>query len=163
MARFTEARKRDDLPCRLELYENQVEFSVLESDRHFWSPFLNLLVEQVGDDGTCLRGKYGPNVNVWSMFLAAYAATGLAGTGGLIIGLSQYQLGQSATGLLLAAACGLAAIVIYGIGRIGRSLAHPQMIVFHEFLEELFDDVIVHLEDEERRIEKPPEQDSGGQ
>lgn len=150
MRRFEERIAAGDLPCNLELYEHQVEFSILESDRHFWSPFLNLIVES-GRGQTHLRGKYGPNVNVWSMFLAAYAALGIGGTIGLILGMSQLQLDQSPDGLWISAGCAVAAVVVYGIGRIGRSLAHPQMIVFHEFVERVFGDSIVEIDDDEHK------------
>ena len=138
------------MPVTLDLYRHQVEFSMRPADRHFWSPFLNLIIEEGGErGGAVLQGKYGPNVNVWTMFVAAYAALFLAGMVGFILGTSQMGLGQPATGFWISCGCAALALVIYGIGRIGLRLAHPQTMVIHGFIVGLFGEHVVALRDEE--------------
>ena len=144
------ARKHDDPPCVLHLYEHQVEFSVRQADRHFWSPFLNLIVEPTAD-GATLHGKYGPNVNVWTMFLATYAVAGIAGAVGLVVAWSQSMIGQEVTGLWITVGCAVIAAIVYVLGRVGRHLARPQMVVFHDFIEAKFGPHIVEILDEEHR------------
>ena len=99
-----------------------------------------------------LRGKYGPNVNVWTMFVAAYAVFFLAGMVGFALGTSQMGLGQPATGLWIVAGCVLLAMLVYGVGRIGPRLAHPQTMVIHGFIVELFGEHVVALRDEEAPV-----------
>ncbi len=145
-----QAEATPDGPCALQLYERQVEFSVPESRRHFWSPFLNLIVE-TAPGGAVLHGKYGPNVNVWTMFMAAYAVCFFGAVAGFFIGTSQLQLKgeQPLTGFYLVAGAAAAAATIYAIGRVGRHLAHPQMLEFHGCVREWFGSHIVDLLDEE--------------
>jgi hypothetical protein len=47
-----------------------VEMRVRE--RTFWSPYLNLEVEDE-PDGSAIRGRFSPHPNVWTMFMAVYA------------------------------------------------------------------------------------------
>lgn len=153
MDEFRARRDCGDLPCQVQLYEHQVEFSVRERDRHFWSPFLNLVIESTSDE-TVLYGKYGPNVNVWSMFLAAYAALFIGAAVGFFLGTSQMQLDQPLTGFWLTLGCTVGAVVVYVVGRIGRSLAHPQMMMFHGCVERVFGEHIIDIEDEEALVER---------
>lgn len=146
---FARRIEREELPCVVQLYEHQVEVSIRESDRHFWSPFLNLIVEQRGGGVSSLSGKYGPNINVWTMFLAAYAVLFIAGTAGFFIGTSQMQIEQPVTGFYLTAGCVIGAMLFYGVGLLGRRLAHPQMEIIHSFLQETFAGQLLELRDEE--------------
>ena len=148
MELFASRKAAGGHPCVMRLYNNQVEFSMRPADSHFWSPFLNLIV-QATPEGSVLSGKYGPNVNVWTMFLAVYAACFLLGSAGVVFGLSQTNLGQPAWGFWLSVGCASVATVTYAIGRFGRMLAHPQMLIIHAFLEEEFRDHVIDLMDEE--------------
>ena len=145
---FAQKKAAREGPCVLNLYEHQVEFSVPGTDRHFWSPFLNLIVE-TGAGTTTLYGKYGPNVNVWTMFVAGYAILFLTAVAGFFIGTSQMQLDQPLTGFHLMGGCAAAAAVVYAIGLFGRYLARPQMVQFHECIERWFADHILEIADEE--------------
>lgn len=150
MALFAARKQAGDLPYVLRLYEHQVELSVREADRHFWSPFLNLIVH-TEDGRTTLRGKYGPNINVWTMFLGAYAALFIVGSVGVVAAWSQALIKQPVTGHWVALGCAALAAAIYALGRFGRHLAHPQMVGFHDFIETLFAGHILALRDEEAR------------
>ena len=145
---FRERKSADELPCEIELFDRQVEFSVRDRDRHFWSPFLNLIIESERDE-TVLYGKYGPNGNVWSMFLAAYAALFLTAAVGFFIGTSQMQIDQPITGFWITGGAFLLAVVVWFVGRVGRALAHPQMVMLHECVERIFGEDILEIEDEE--------------
>lgn len=145
---FRQRKEEGSAACILHLYEHQVEFSVRAVERHFWSPFLKLIVETT-DEGTRLYGKYGPNVNVWSMFMAAYVALSLTGSVGLVIGFSQLSLRLEPAGFQISAWCAVGLAVVYAVGRVGRQLAHPQMLVFHNEIETMFANHIIELRDEE--------------
>jgi hypothetical protein len=69
-----------------------------ENERHYWSPQLTLQVEKRGD-GSYIRGLYGPNPTVWTMFVFFYTLFAVIGLIGTIFGLSQLQLGYPAWAL----------------------------------------------------------------
>ena len=65
-----------------------------EKDRHFWSPRLNLSIEETADGHTRIEGTYGPNANVWGLFLYAYLLIGTLGTFAGVFGFAQWMIGM---------------------------------------------------------------------
>lgn len=139
--RFGDHKDSGTAPFDLYIEDRQVEMSVDAGRRHFWSPYLKLRLEQQ-QNATVLKGTFGPNINVWSMFLAAYAVCVLTGSTGLIIGVSQLLIDQSPVGLWLTAGGLAASTLIWAAGQIGQRLAYDQMVAIHLFVHELFVDVL---------------------
>ncbi len=137
MERFEECLNSADCPYVTQFHEHQVEITVPDKDQHFWSPYLNLLVEP-DDSGAELDGRFGPNISVWTMFVAAYAVLGISGGVGLMMGFSQMSLGQPTTGFGVALGCLVAIAAVYGIAMIGQRLAGPQMDEIRSFVEQRF-------------------------
>ncbi len=145
MERFEELQGDDSHRCEVLLLERQVEMTVTAEERHYWSPYLKMLLKEEGTQ-TVLEGKFGPNINVWSLFLAAYAVLAIVGSGGLILATSQFQLGQSPTGLWLSTTCLVLAVVVWIAGKIGQRWAYDQMVLIHtvvhqEFAGSIADDI----------------------
>lgn len=126
-------------PFVTRFHQHQVEITIPESDQHFWSPYLNLLIDP-DDSGALIDGRFGPNVSVWTMFVAAYAILSLIGSVGLIMGFSQLSLGESPGGLWVAAICLVLIAAVYGLALVGQNLAKPQMNRIREFVETTFSD-----------------------
>lgn len=121
-------------PCRLTVVGRHVEVDVHERIRHFWSPRLSLELEPRDGAETILRGLFGPNANVWTLFMAAYAFTALSAMFSGVFGLVQLGLGQSPWGLAIAGAAVLAALLPYGGSLVGQRLAADQMELLRCFL-----------------------------
>ena len=100
-------------------------------DRHLWSPRLNLSMEETPDGRTRIDGTYGPNANVWSMYLYAYLITGLLGILSGIFGTCQWMIGEYPWGLWLFGAVVLVAIGLYIAAQFGQKLAARQMYQIH--------------------------------
>lgn len=137
MARFESCFDSSDCPYVSQFHEYQVEITVPDDRQHFWSPYLNLLIEPDGD-GAELDGRFGPNISVWTMFVAAYAVLGISGGVGLMMGFSQMSLDQSASGFMVAAGCLAGIVLVYVVALFGQRLAGPQMLEIRKFVEENF-------------------------
>lgn len=74
--------------------ENHVLISLPRKDRHFWSPTLDINFEEESES-TTVRILIGPAPAVWTFFMFGYSLAGLSIIAGLILGYSQYILGQN--------------------------------------------------------------------
>ncbi len=103
-----------------------------EEERHFWSPRLNLSLEESGENTTRINGVYGPNANVWSLFLYGYLGIGFLALIAAVLGISQWVIGKEPWGFwwLLVAAIGL--VLLYLVGRTGRRLGARQTLRLHK-------------------------------
>ena len=122
-------------PCRLEVRGGHVEIMIRDELRHYWSPRLSIEVEAHAD-GAVLHGHFGPNPDVWTLFLAAYGFLGLSAlfAGGL--GLVQLSLGMPAWGLWVTTGSLLGLALPYMGSLVGQRLAAEQMQLLRCFLEE---------------------------
>jgi hypothetical protein len=146
-------RLRDHLdtsgcPCRGDVYERQVEVRICEREHHTWSPGLNVLLDETDEGGARLRGTFGPNPSVWTMFMAGYAVSGMTmGTGLLVLSSQMMLRGEERWGgwLLLAGVVGCA--LVYGLARIGQRLAAPQMEMIRDTIAGAFPDDRIESEE----------------
>jgi uncharacterized integral membrane protein len=105
-----------------------------DSERTFWSPYLNLEVDDE-PDGAAIVGRFSPHPNVWTMFMAIYILLALAALGGLSYGIVQYTLGQTPWSLwIVPAAMGLFGFV-YGATLIGQGLGAEQMYTMRSLVD----------------------------
>ncbi len=142
MERFEQLRTDRSHPCEIYLLDRQVEMTVDREQRHVWSPYLKMLLEEEGPH-TILRGKFGPNINVWSLFLAAYAVLAITGSGGIILATSQLQIGQTPSGFLLSSVCLVLAVLVWVAGKIGQRWAYDQMVLIHRIVHDAFEGTVV--------------------
>jgi len=113
-----------------------ITLKIPQEDRHYWSPQLTLSIEDQ-EGGSIIRGLYGPNPRVWSMFMFGYAALGSITFFVGIIGFSNYSLGADSRILwLLPLLIGLA-LVLYIIAQLGQKTGAQQMFTLHHFYEDV--------------------------
>jgi len=127
--------------CRVEVfYDTQVEIRIIREHHHMWSPQLILFLDST-EQKTKMRGKFGPDGQVWTMFMAGYATSAMLALGGLIVLSSQMMLrDQSPWGLWLIAASIAHTIFVYVVAQIGQRLATPQMELIHALICRSFPD-----------------------
>ena len=112
-------------------------------DRHLWSPRLNLSMEQTPDGRTLINGTYGPNANVWSMYLYAYLITGLLGVLSGIFGICQWLIGEYAWGLWVFGGIVVLGLALYIAAQFGQKLGARQMYQIHLAYEDAIGNIAV--------------------
>lgn len=116
---------------------NMAVLSIPDEKKHFWSPQLTLGMDETDTQGvTMLRGMYGPSTSVWLAFVFTYGILGIVASFALIIGLSQYTMGQSSYALYIAFFSVLGICALYFISFSGQKIGGAQMEVLHGFVEE---------------------------
>lgn len=138
----------DPGPLRGQVFRRHAVVQMRDGERTFWSPYLNLEVEDE-PDGSCIAGRFSPHPNVWTMFMAVYILLAIIALGGLTYGIVQYTLGEPPWSLLIApAALGLFGFV-YGATLIGQGLGAEQMYLMRSLVDRACMDVLdapVHVD-----------------
>lgn len=106
------------------------------SEQHFWSPQLTMTIEET-EEGSHLRGLYGPQPKVWTMFVFFYAMIGFAFAVTGMIGLSFWQIDKPFGFWWLLPVLGVLFISLYATAYAGQKLGHKQMTRLHRFTEEV--------------------------
>ncbi len=105
-----------------------------DGERTFWSPYLNLEVEDE-PDGSAIRGRFSPHPNVWTMFMGVYILLAIAALGGLSYGIVQLTLGQSPWAFWIVPASVALFGFVYGATLIGQGLGAEQMHVMRSLID----------------------------
>jgi len=112
-----------------------VVVSVLDEDRHFWSPELSLDLEE-NEEGTEIRCILGPRSSLWTLFATFYGFAILIGVAGLVLGSSQLTLGMDAYGFWLVPLSIILIASAYTVALTGQKLAYDQMLLLRSFIKE---------------------------
>ncbi len=131
-----------DLQSLFDTKQNEIEGSIVHhhatvkiphDQLHFWSPQLSLSFE-ASEGKTLIRGLYGPNPNVWLLFMFLYFFMGFVALVLLVIGISRLNLGLTAY-ILWAVPFVLGGIfVLWFSGKTGKKLGHDQMYQIHDVI-----------------------------
>ena len=122
--------------CEMKSFPKFVCLRIPEVDRHFWSPRLNLVFEEEGEDVTRVEGTYGPNANVWALFLFGYMIVGSLALFSGILGFSQLAVDNPAWGFWPFALFSIVLVGLYVAAQFGKKLGAPQTHRLHRIYEE---------------------------
>lgn len=125
--------------CAGTVIPNHIVLRIPVTEEHYWSPQLTLNLEE-DEEGTLIRGLYGPKPSVWTMFTFAYVALGVALTFILFLGLSRYSLGMDSSILWMGVIPPLLGLGLYVSSQMGQKMGAEQTFTIHHFLEETLDE-----------------------
>lgn len=108
---------------------------IAEAQRRSWSPRLMLSLYDWPEGGTLVEGTYGPEIEVWSVFLYGYLSTGLLGTLSAIFGGAQLFIGDEPWAFYITGTMTVAALVLYLAAQLGQKLGAVQTLRLHEAYE----------------------------
>lgn len=136
--RLREALEAPDAPCVGSLYGAHAVLKMPDEDQRFWSPQLSIDLEtRPSQNGTRIRGLFGPRPAVWTLFMALYAIIGFSGSMGLAVAYSQWSLDRPATFLWTLPLALVLATAVYGLALLGQRLGEQEMRVLRAFLDEV--------------------------
>lgn len=121
--------------CEPQSFPGFVCLRIPEHERHFWSPRLNLSFEPVDGQYTQVKGVYGPNANVWSLFLYGYLIIGTLAFFAGSLAIVQLIIGHSPWAFWFLGAMLLAAAGLYVLAQFGQKLGATQQFRLHQIYE----------------------------
>lgn len=123
-----------DLPEGVELrpFPGLVGLHITDELRHTWSPRLLLHFEPQADGSTIIEGVYGPEAEVWSIFLYGYFLTGMLGIFSLILGCAQVFVASTPWAFWVTGALAGLAAALYLAAQLGQKLGAWQTFQLHQ-------------------------------
>lgn len=122
--------------CVVKDTDNHIVVQVPVNERHYWSPQLGLSLEEE-DEGTLIRGLYGPTPNVWALFAFGYGALSVLGLFHLIVGFSMWQMGKGTLPLWSLGLEVFLALSLYIAAQMGQKKGAEQLYTLHFLFEEV--------------------------
>ncbi len=107
-----------------------------EKDRHFWSPRLMLGLQSTPEGATVINGTYGPEAEVWGLYLYSYMIVGVLGIFSGTFGFAQRFVGSAPWGLWVLGAMLAIAALLYLSAQLGQKLGAWQTFQLHQAYQE---------------------------
>lgn len=128
--KFKTELKESAFPSRFS--DGHIIIDVPKKEDHFWSPQLNLEIEKHQENKSVLKGLFGPKPQVWTLFMFIHFVVGISF---LIFGVMLYvnwSLDEEfILPLMMVIFLPLLWVLLYFLGRIGKSTGHKQMDDLH--------------------------------
>ena len=132
MDKFKLRLRQEDCLYQGAVLSRHVTLKVKEEQRHYWSPVLNIDAESC-EEGTLLRGHFGPHPNVWTMFLALYASVIFSAIFACMYGFAQLMTDETPWAFASIPIALVLVGLIYTIALLGQNLAQEQMHQLRDF------------------------------
>jgi hypothetical protein len=133
--KFKKALNEDNSRFPSRFSDGHIIIDVPKKEEHFWSPQLNIEIESLEGEKSVLKGLFGPKPQVWTLFMFIHFVVGISF---LIFGVMLYvkwSLGEGIVfPLMMTIFLPLLWVLLYFLGRIGKSTGHSQMDDLHDLM-----------------------------
>jgi hypothetical protein len=135
MESFYHALESKEFNLEPTLLKNHVLVKIPDEIHHYWSPELQLEVNDnyMKDDenyhhqeNTVIRGFVGPKSTVWTLFIFLYVVFGGLALFGIVLGSSQQMLNHAGSGYLYTILGGLGLVSTFAATLIGQKMGEEQ-------------------------------------
>lgn len=115
-----------DYPIEGRIAGNHLMLVIPPAHRHFWSPWLNIEVNE-HDAGSSVLGRFSPNPSVWTGFMLTYIALATLIFFAAMFGVAQWMMDKPPSVLKLIPVFVIIAALMYWASLIGQKIAQAQM------------------------------------
>lgn len=140
ISKFSDNLKDDNCKYCSKIVDGHIVIDIPKEENHFWSPQLNIEVEKLDDKTTIVKGLFGPKPTVWTLFMFFHFAVAVAFIGFAVMAYVQWSLKSDySTALTVVIALPIVWVLMYFLGRLGRSTGHKQMDELYKFMMKTLD------------------------
>lgn len=138
---FSLAETRERLLCAfaghspaydIKVFPEFIGIHIADQDRRYWSPRLFLSLKSTTENTTLVEGIYGPECEIWSIFVYGYFVTGMLGTFSGILGFAQRHIDSYPWGLWVCGTMIVLAALLYLFAQLGQKLGAWQTFQLHQ-------------------------------
>lgn len=131
-ARILQSLAAEPAGLEIKAFAEFIGLHIAASQRRYWSPRLFINFARTPEGTTLIEGTYGPEIEVWSVFLYGYLITGMLGTFATILGGAQLVTEASPWGFWVAGAMAVIALLLYLGAQLGQKLGAWQTFQLHQ-------------------------------
>ena len=124
-----------EVKCEGQVLPGFATFYPKEEEQHYWSPQLTIHFEKT-ENGSLIRGLYGPKPSVWTMFMFFYSLIGFITLIAVMVSLSYWSLGQESLIYWSVPILIFVFLSFYLVAYLGQKFGHQQIVNIHLFLEQ---------------------------
>lgn len=138
LTKFKNVLNDENCPLRGKIAGNHIFLDVPKGESRFWSPHLQLELEEISDKKTLVKGLFGPKPQLWTFFMFIHFFIAVAFIGFSIMFYVQNALKNDTTlALSIVILMPIAWFALYFFGRYAKYKAKKQMHYLHRFMEKV--------------------------
>jgi hypothetical protein len=123
---------------RVSVIEPHIFLKITKEKQHFWSPHLHLEVLEEEGTSSTIKGLFGPNPVVWTMFMFLHFIVAGVFIGCGVWAYVNHSLNESILlPILLMIAMVIIWILFYFGGQVGKERGKEQMNILYQFMQEV--------------------------
>jgi hypothetical protein len=130
--RLVQALATHSPELEVKVFPDFVGVHIGEAARRYWSPRLFLSLQAAPAGGTLIEGIYGPEIEVWGVFLYGYLITGLLATFAGIFGCAQLLVKTEPWAFWVVGTMAVLAGLLYLGAQFGQKLGAWQTFQLHQ-------------------------------
>ena len=138
IAKFKKVLAGENCNFHGKIIGSHIVIDVPSKEAHFWSPQLHIEIDKIDENGTQLKGLFGPKPQVWSLFMFFHFALAVAFIGFSIMAYVKMSLNESyLMPLIICISIPVIWVVLYFLGNVGKRKGKRQMEELNDFMKEV--------------------------
>lgn len=135
LTKFKDDLNDDTCKYYSRIVDSHIIIDVPKEEDHFWSPQLNIEIEQINNQKSVVKGLFGPKPQVWTLFMFIHFAVAVTFIGFTIMTYVKWTIKQDYRfSLIMVIALPIFWFILYFFGRIGKRKGHKQMDELYTFM-----------------------------
>jgi|GEM_PF-476029 len=140
IADFQAGLARPDVALDGKVRGDSLQIGLPPAEVNTWSPSLDLRIEPHEGGGTIVRGRIGPQPQVWTTFMFFHMMIAMVGLGGLMWGIAQMVAGGSGWPMWILPGALVLHVFVAGAAFIGQGLGADQTHRLRSFVDDVVGD-----------------------
>jgi len=132
---FSDAFKKENDKISGNIVDGHIFLAIDKKNDHFWSPQLHLEIVEKTSETCILKGLFGPKPQVWTLFMFIHFVIGFTFLVFCVVLYTRVSLNTSLFfPILMMIILPLVWILLYFLGKIGKSTGKHQMNHLYDFM-----------------------------
>lgn len=127
---------------KMKVVDHHIIIDIPEKDTHYWSPQLQIEVEELSEDSSKLKGLFGPKPQVWTLFMFIHFGVATAFLIFATMAYSSWSLKKDMFfPIVMLVVLPIVWVILYFVGSLGKATGQKQMDELKDFMKQVLKEV----------------------